>query len=280
MNDIFGLVTELLHRAPSRFRLKGGRRRDHRQVADEQRLTDMSDTRDLTMEATASVKPPHRSGIQATARVDESHLISGLRSGSEGCYEELLWRIEKVVMPLVSGLKILRQDKDDLVQNVALKVFLYISRFRGESALNSWIYRIAMNEIYDRKRSLMRRRVREGLETIQSQYGGSLIEKLSDPGNSPFLGFAERQFMGHLFTAISMLPANSQEVLVLRAWDELSYEEIAGRLHVTVSVVKSRILTARRRLQSNAPLRRALAPSGTTRHAALSEPLPALRDHG
>lgn len=212
------------------------------------------------MNGSASVNASHRSGHRATPPSAELLLISGLRDRTEASYEELLLRIEKVVTPLLPRLMAVLHDKDDLVQNVALKVFLCISRFRGECALNSWIYRIAINEIHNCGRWLTRHRLCEAPEPLQGLCSRSWIENVRDPGPSPFAGAAERQVNGQIMAALSTLPSVYQEALFLRVLYELSYEEIASRLNISVAIVKFRIFSARRRLRSSSQLKSVLRP--------------------
>jgi RNA polymerase sigma-70 factor (ECF subfamily) len=204
----------------------------------------------------SSVHAFHRSGHQATPA--DLRLIAELRAGIEAAYKELLFRIEKVVAPLAAGLTVVRSDKDDLVQNVALKVFVHISGFRNECAFNSWIYRIAVNEIYSHGRWLTRRGLREISRSADNQGQRPRIENISDPTVSPFFAAAERQFNRQITAALSNLPPVCQEVFVLRAIGELTYKEIARRLSLPLTTVRSRIFTARQQLRSSCLLQHAL----------------------
>jgi len=177
-------------------------------------------------------------------------LVSGLRDGVDACYEELLLRIERIIAPLTAGLNSLVHDKDDLIQNVALKIFRGISNFRGDSALNSWIFRIALNELHNSRRWLMRHRLREISESMHNEDVRACVDNIRDPAPSPLARFVERQFDQRVTAALSMLAPTSHDALFLRIRGELTYEEIAQKLNVPVSTAKSRIFTARRQLRS------------------------------
>ena len=152
--------------------------------------------------------------------------------------------------PLTAGLNLVVVDKDDLAQNVALKVFRCISKFRGDSALNSWIFRIAVNELYTCRRWLIRHRLPELSESMHNEGVRAYVDNLRDPAPSPLAHFAERQFDQHVAAALSTLAPSCHDALVLRARRELTYEEIAEQLNISVSTARSRISTARRQIRS------------------------------
>ena len=102
---------------------------------------------------------------RASRSEGEAALVEGLRSGLEDAYETLIGRFEHPVFSLVSRLMDDPGDAADVVQEVFLKVFRNIGSFRGDSALKTWIYRIAVNEARNHRRWFSRHRRQEvGLE--------------------------------------------------------------------------------------------------------------------
>ena len=202
------------------------------------------------MKTTRTVLADHSSCQPATPSSADLRLISGLRAGVDRSYEELLLRIERIVAPLTAGLNLLVHDTDDLVQNVALKIFRGISNFRGDSALNSWIFRIAVNELHSSCRWLMRHRLREISESMHNGGVRACVDNIRDPAPSPLARFVERQFDQHVAAALSTLAPTCHDALFLRIRGELTYEEIAQKLNIPVSTARSRIFVAKRQLRS------------------------------
>ena len=179
----------------------------------------------------------------------DSWLVEGLRDGVEAAYEALIAEYQQPVYNLVSRLLNDPADASDVVQEVFIKVFRKIGAFRGDSSLKTWVYRIAVNEAHNHHRWFGRHRRREiGLES-EDEGGLSCLDRLSDPGESPFDCAAEREQHALVEAALSHLSPSFREAVTLRDIDELSYEEIAKVLQVALGTVKSRILRGREALR-------------------------------
>lgn len=185
-----------------------------------------------------------------TAAPDQdSSLIHGLRAGAEPAYEELIALFQQPVYTLVYRLVDSRDETCDVVQDVFLKVFRNIGAFRGQSSLKTWIYRIAINEAYNHRRWYSRRRFREirleGQED-ESRNGQCL---LGHSGGSPYEITLNHETRALIEEALAGLNPNFRTAVVLRDIEELSYEEIAEVLQVSLGTVKSRILRGREALR-------------------------------
>jgi RNA polymerase sigma-70 factor (ECF subfamily) len=179
-----------------------------------------------------------------------SDLVLGLRHGRDEAYEELIRRYQQPVYSLVYRLVEDPSDASDIVQEVFLKIFRSINRFRGESSLKTWIYRIAVNEAHNHRRWFCRHRRREiGMENEDSSGTHSIGNTLPDPGRSPFEIALEGETMALFETALAGIRPVFREAVVLRDVEDLSYEEIAEILQVSLGTVKSRILRGREALR-------------------------------
>ena len=179
-----------------------------------------------------------------------SDLVLGLRHGREEAYEELIRRYQQPVYSLVYRLVEDAPDASDIVQEVFLKIFRNIDRFRGESSLKTWIYRIAINEAHNHRRWFFRHRKREvGIENEDSSGAHPIGETLPDPGRSPFEIALEEETMALFEKALASIRPVFREAVVLRDVEDLSYEEIAEILQVSLGTVKSRILRGREALR-------------------------------
>lgn len=202
------------------------------------------------MEYRARVPFLHRRRQNTTTDDGGSTLLFGLRNGCEDCYRELLLLIHRLATPLSYSIAPGPYDRDDLVQNVALKVFLRLRDFRGECSLQTWIYRIATNELHNCKRWLLRHHCRE-VTTLDAAPNLPRDCITSNVGSCPFSLAAERQENEQVATALMALSPTCRDAIRLRVVDELTYNEIAEHLGISVVTVKSRIFSARQQLRSD-----------------------------
>jgi RNA polymerase sigma-70 factor (ECF subfamily) len=181
---------------------------------------------------------------------EESVLVEKLRAGDEWAFEQLILRFQQPVYNLVSRLMNDPTDAGDVVQEVFLKVFRNIPSFRGQSSLKTWIYRIAVNEGHNHRRWFSRHRKQEvGLEA-EAEGVRSYRETLPDLSPSPFDSASDRETHALIEEALTTLNPNFRAAVILRDIEDLSYEEIADILRVSLGTVKSRILRGREALRS------------------------------
>jgi len=180
--------------------------------------------------------------------LDERFLLEGLKTGDEAAYEYLLAHFQQQVYSLVQRLIDDPNEAGDVTQEVFLKIFRSVSQFRGDSSLKTWIYRIAVNEAYNRRRWFGRHRRPEiGLETQEP--GRSYLDYLHDPSRTPFDLVLNEERRSAIGKALEGLNPAFRSAVVLRDLEELSYEEIADVLDISLGTVKSRILRGREALR-------------------------------
>jgi RNA polymerase sigma-70 factor (ECF subfamily) len=186
---------------------------------------------------------------QSAHSADDRNLAEALRAGEETAYETLIQRFEQPVFGIVSRLTDDPADSADVVQEVFLKVFRNIGSFRGESSLKTWIYRIAVNEARNHRRWFGRHRGKEvGLEPAPADefnHGDWLPADAPDPYEITL----DHEVQGLMEQAFERISPSYRAALVLREVEELSYEEIAEVLEISVGTVKSRILRGRESLR-------------------------------
>jgi RNA polymerase sigma-70 factor, ECF subfamily len=176
-------------------------------------------------------------------------LIEALRSGDERAYEQLLGRFQQPVYTLAVRLLNNQAEAYDVVQEVFLKVFRNIEHFRGESTLKTWIYRITVNEAHNARRWFSRHRSREIDLDLETEDNRNWSETIADNGRSPFEVTLDREQAGLIENALSRINPVFREAVVLRDITDLSYDEIAMVLGVSLGTVKSRILRGREALR-------------------------------
>lgn len=166
--------------------------------------------------------------------MDDETLVQRCLLGDTEAFGELVSRYERPVFNVTLRMLRDRDEAQDATQNAFVKAWRNLGQYDRKRRFFSWIYRIAINEALNRS---TRRKRTEPL-------GERLVDRGITPGES-----AERSERTDLVEqAVNQLSDTDREVIVLRHWLELSYDEIAEALHVPAKTVKSRLFAARARL--------------------------------
>jgi RNA polymerase sigma-70 factor (ECF subfamily) len=177
----------------------------------------------------------------------EAALIARCASGDQAACAELVAAHQSMVFVL--GLNLLgdRDEALDLSQEVFLRVFRTLGQFRGQSAIRTWIYRIAVNQARNRCRWWRRRHRDEqvSLDEHISAFG----EPASTNDLAPDRMLAGKEAAALVWRAMDRLPFDQRTALILREVDGLRYDEIAFTMSVAIGTVKSRLTRARQALR-------------------------------
>jgi RNA polymerase sigma-70 factor (ECF subfamily) len=178
----------------------------------------------------------------------EAALIARCTTGDEAACAELVAAHQRMVYGLAFNLLGNRDDALDLSQDVFLRVFRTLSRFRGQSALRTWIYRIVVNQARNRQRWWRRRHRAEqvSLDDYLRNFGD--LEARQDILPDRLL--ASKETAAKIWQAMDRLSFEQRTALILREVDGLRYDEIAYSLDVAVGTVKSRLTRARQALRA------------------------------
>jgi RNA polymerase sigma-70 factor (ECF subfamily) len=141
-------------------------------------------------------------------------------------------------------------ESADVVQEVFLKVFRNIGAFRAQSSLKTWIYRITVNEAHNARRWFFRHRRREVELDSEPEDSRHWKDVIPDGSLSPFDAAFEREQHQMIEAALAKLSPIFREAVALRDIADLSYEDIADVLGVSLGTVKSRILRGREALRA------------------------------
>jgi len=168
----------------------------------------------------------------------EAALVQRCAASDEAACAELVAEHQRMVVQLATNLLGDREEALDLSQEVFMRVFAVIHRFRGQSSLRTWIYRIAVNESLN----LLRRNGHE--EWLDDE-----IDLPGAESANPESQASDAERSRHIQRALMGLSPNDRTVLTLRHFSELSYQEIADVLEIDEKTVKSRLFEARHRLR-------------------------------
>ena len=186
---------------------------------------------------------------------EESAIVAELKAGSEAAYAWLIGEFQQPVYGLVYRVVNDPADAADTTQDVFLKVFRGMKHFHGGSSLKTWIYRIALHEAANRRRWWFRHKSKEtSIEPAESEGSSSVMENamqlaLTDPAESPFENVAHHEVQQRVEQELRKVPEPYRTTLILRDLEEMSYEEIAEVLEVSLGTVKSRLTRGREALR-------------------------------
>lgn len=182
---------------------------------------------------TASVPMPTVKDINENG---DAALVERYLGGDMTAFDELMIRYERQVYRICYRFVENRDDARDLAQDVFVKAFEHLSRFRGESSLKTWLYRIAVNHCINH----VKRHSREMVEL--TEYTGSFQP-------SVHVDMEENERRDHFRRMVKRLPPRQKAILELRINEQLSYEEIARISGRSVSTIKTSVFFALQKLR-------------------------------
>jgi RNA polymerase sigma-70 factor (ECF subfamily) len=178
---------------------------------------------------------------------DEPILVAAAKSGDISAFETLVGRYERKIFRLTQNITQNREDAEDAMQEAFLKAFEHLGEFQGNSRFYTWLVRIAVNQ------ALMKlRKRRPNVVSLDEEVdtGEDLLPReVEDWGPSPEERYEQTELSGILNTVIGELDPSFRVVFQLRDIEELSTEETAEALSLSVPAVKSRLLRARLKLR-------------------------------
>jgi RNA polymerase sigma-70 factor (ECF subfamily) len=170
--------------------------------------------------------------------------IVALQKGDEKTYQELVKVFAKPIFNTCFYILQNKEEAEDVTQDIFVTVYQSISFFKGDSKLSTWIYRIALNKCNE----LLRFKKRKKRFGIHIPIFGSSIE-IKTEAPDEILHQNERRKV--LFKAIAKLPENQQIAYTLYNMEELSYQEIAESMNLSLSAIESLIFRAKQNLRKS-----------------------------
>ena len=174
---------------------------------------------------------------------DDAALVERHRHGDPAAFDEIFARYERMVFNLALRMSGDREAAADLSQEIFLRVYRHLGRFKGRSSLKTWVYRVALNCCRSR-----RSRKRLPVQSLPDA-AAEVLEGLQDTTSSPERAALARDAGRQLVRALRQLPSPYREAVVLRDIEGLTYKEIAAVLKVRIGTVRSRIARGRDRLR-------------------------------
>jgi RNA polymerase sigma-70 factor, ECF subfamily len=180
-------------------------------------------------------------------KADEPVLVAAAKAGDESAFETLVGRYERKIFRLTQNITQNREDAEDAMQEAFLKAYEHLDGFEGNSRFYTWLVRIAVNQ------ALMKlRRRRNNVVSLDEEIdtGEDMMPRdVEDWGPSPMERYEQTELSDILNKVIGELDPPFRIVFQLRDIEQLSTEETAEALGLSVPAVKSRLLRARLKLR-------------------------------
>jgi len=186
--------------------------------------------------------------VGQTSGFDEAAVVALAQRGDVEAFTELVNRYESNIFRLARHITQNPEDAEDVLQETFLKAYEHLRDFQGNSKFYTWLVRIAVNQ------SLMklRKRKSDASVSLDEPYDTgeeNLTREIAVWEPNPESTYSREEIRGILEKAVDSLPPAFRAVFVLRDVEDLSTEETAAALNLSIPAVKSRLLRARLRLR-------------------------------
>ena len=197
----------------------------------------------------------------------EKALVIAAKNGNERAFETLVERYRHKIVGIALRFTRVEEDAEDAAQLSFQKAYFRLHTFEGKSSFSTWLTRIAINEaLMLRRRTRRQRQVSIDEHSVEGETGCGGLE-FQDSRPDPEASCAQRERARILMAAMDKLRPALRKAIELRELTELSTEETAGHLGISVGAVKARIFHGRRELRD--ALRRHLRPPCSPRNKTM-----------
>ena len=174
------------------------------------------------------------------------------RNGDAGAYNELVLKYQGRIFSKVFSMLRNRQDAEEITQDTFIRAYRVLSSFRGTANFSSWIYQIGINLAHNRYWYWRRRKRNESMSldaNIGEDMGATLHDIIADNAQGPGGEVDQNEFVKKVGECMEQLKPEHAHILTMRNVQNMSYEEIAEELGLSIGTVKSRINRARESLR-------------------------------
>ena len=182
--------------------------------------------------------------------MNEQELLNLLLAGNPAAIRSLVDQYQPMVLRTARGFVRNTEDARDIAQEVFIDILTNLHRFKAQSGLSTWIYRITVNRSLNHLRSSKRRQGRLSYSEDHDDGGKGRATNISDPSQkNPAELLEQKERSKILHDAIQSLSEKQQVAFTLAEYDDLSYKEIAEIMQLSISSIESLLFRARKNLQ-------------------------------
>jgi RNA polymerase sigma-70 factor (ECF subfamily) len=177
---------------------------------------------------------------------EDVRLMRLVARGDTGAFEELIEKHQALVAGTVARMLGSNSDVEDIAQQVFIRVWKSARRYVPRAKFTTWLLKITRNLVFNE----LRRAKRRAQVPLQSEPGAEEIALKDETNLAPDASLLEHELQQAIEQAIMQLPESQRMALVLRRYEQLSYDQIAEVLDLSVPAVKSVLFRARTELRS------------------------------
>ena len=175
--------------------------------------------------------------------MDNEQLVSGCRAGDKQCQRVLFKKYRDRIFSIISHSLSPYVDKDDIIQQVFIKIYRSLDNFKGLSSLDTWIYRITLKVCIDQQRKKYRKRQ---LKLIRNP---DILEKQQDTSKpNPYIEHEQKELSDQILTGLNKLSTEKRLVVTMFEMEGFSLEDISKILKKPIGTIKSRLFHGRKEL--------------------------------
>jgi RNA polymerase sigma-70 factor (ECF subfamily) len=182
------------------------------------------------------------------ADLTDEELVARSKTGDGEAFAELIRRYDRKILRLARHITGNEEDAEDVLQESFLNAFTHIDRFEGNSKFYTWLVRITVNQALMKLRKRKSDRTVSLDEPVQGE-AEDLVREIAVWEETPESNYSQEEMRRILDEAVESLDPIYRTVFVLRDVEELSTEETAAALDLSIPAVKSRLLRARLQLR-------------------------------
>jgi RNA polymerase sigma-70 factor (ECF subfamily) len=175
----------------------------------------------------------------------DEQIVERALAGDADAFGEIVKRWERRIFALAYGILGREEDARDATQETFISAFRSLRNFRGDAKVSSWLHRIAVNQCITKQR---RAKVR-GEMPLDDENDSDGMSFFASAHESPAVEAEQKQQTLIVRRAINALPPELRQVVVMKEFEELTFQEIAEVLDLPLSTVKSRLYTALKQLK-------------------------------
>ena len=190
-------------------------------------------------------RPDSTPADATTGDQEDVRLMQLVSAGDMAAFEQLVERHQALVAGTVGRMLGDNSEVEDVAQQVFLRVWKSASRYVPRAKFTTWLLKITRNLVFNE----LRRRRRHAVRPLQTEPEGEEMQLKDEQGQTPDASLLEGELRRAIDAAIAQLPETQRMAVVLRRYEELSYEQIAEVLEQSVPAVKSLLFRARTELR-------------------------------
>jgi RNA polymerase sigma-70 factor, ECF subfamily len=180
------------------------------------------------------------------AGTEDAALMAQAAQGDTSAFEQLVERHQALVIGTIARMLGSNSDVEDLAQQVFIRVWKSAPRYTPTAKFTTWLLTITRNLVFNE----VRRRKRHPADPLDIHQGEESLPLPDPAGRNPDKVLLEEELQRAVDTAIRTLPEKQRLAVVLRRYEDKSYEEIAQVLQLSVPAVKSVLFRARTELRA------------------------------